>query len=162
MKESVSFKEFISLNESDVFKRWAQENKERKQKEREDSKQREAQRKERLKQSVKLEKERNEKSAFYKIERHIGDVFPDGDPTDEVEQILHEYHLSMRDLNRIFIKFAGVKYDQYLANMWKDVARYHISLANTRIAHGKKPESSPFYDWQEGQKKVTPVKNPRT
>ena len=112
------------------------------------------------KKAEKEEKEKLDHKLYNKVIDAISNSFPDGDPMDHFMDWMERNGMDMKDVDRVMKKYEGKSYYRYLANMWDDYAADTIADAKSRIAAGKKPESSNFYYFDEKTGKLTKEKNP--
>lgn len=88
--------------------------------------------------------------------------FPDGDPIDHLHRFLDSRNWDTSHIDMAFKKFGHGRekkgWNQYLIDMWDDMAGDRIADAKSELAAGREPEHSPFYDVEDG--KVIPADNP--
>jgi len=138
-----------------AFKQWAQENKDRKQKERAAGKEHEKNFRVKQRQQNAEAKLAADRKLLQKIEDAISNSFPDGDPFDHFSSYLRHNDLDMSDVNRVVRKAHGVDYHRHLARMWDEVASQAIHDAK----NGHVETHSAFYDVDKDGK-ITRAPNP--
>lgn len=97
-----------------------------------------------------------------KINRAVGNSFPDGDPLDHLSSYLRNHGLTMKDVDAACKKYNHTTFNKMMVDMWDDSAADAIHDAKNMLAHKDHahtvPEYSPFWRIVDG--KVIAEKNP--